>query len=168
MGIALLVIVITVLGSSYVIAGELTKQLQQNLEDVASQNALALYNKIHSNHLLLESLSEDLHDATPETIEGTLQTFAVFLDRYELKRFAFCFPDGASYSTDGGVANLSFREFFQQGMEGKGTITNVLADALDESHELVNVMTIPIYDKSGKTEGVFGLTYRSETFNDAL
>lgn len=168
MGIALLVIVITVLGSSYVIAGELTKQLQQNLEDVASQNALALYNKIHSNHLLLESLSEDLHDATPETIEGTLQTFAVFLDRYELKRFAFCFPDGTSYSTDGGVANLSFREFFQQGMEGKGTITNVLADALDESHELVNVMTIPIYDKSGKTEGVFGLTYRSETFNDAL
>ena len=37
---ALLTIVITVLSSSYIIAGELTDQLQQNLEDVANQNAL--------------------------------------------------------------------------------------------------------------------------------
>ena len=165
---ALLVIVITVLSSSYVIAGELTQQLQQNLEDVANQNALALYNKVHSNHLLLEGLSENLQHATPVTIEKTLQSFSVFVDKYELKRFAFCFPDGTSYSTDGGMANLSYREFFQRGMEGKGTITNVLADALDESHELVNVMTIPIFDESGKVESVFGLTYRSEIFNDAL
>ncbi len=165
---ALLVIVITVLSSSYVIAGELTQQLQQNLEDVANQNALALYNKVHSNHLLLEGLSENLHHATPETIEKTLKSFSVFVDKYELKRFAFCLPDGTSYSTDGGMANLSYREFFQRGMEGKGTITNVLTDALDESHELVNVMTIPIFNESGKIESVFGLTYRSEIFNDAL
>lgn len=165
---ALLVIVITVLSSSYVIAGELTQQLQQNLEDVANQNALALYNKVHSNHLLLEGLSENLHHATPVTIEKTLQSFSVFVDKYELKRFAFCLPDGTSYSTDGGMANLSYREFFQRGMEGKGTITNVLTDALDESHELVNVMTIPIFNESGKIESVFGLTYRSEIFNDAL
>ena len=165
---ALLVIVITVLSSSYVIAGELTQQLQQNLEDVANQNALALYNKVHSNHLLLEGLSENLHHATPETIEKTLKSFSVFVDKYELKRFAFCLPDGTSYSTDGGMANLSYREFFQRGMEGKGTITNVLTDALDESHELVNVMTIPIFNESGKVESVFGLTYRSEIFNDAL
>lgn len=165
---ALLVIVITVLSSSYVIAGELTQQLQQNLEDVANQNALALYNKVHSNHLLLEGLSENLHHATPVTIEKTLQSFSVFVDKYELKRFAFCLPDGTSYSTDGGMANLSYREFFQRGMEGKGTITNVLTDALDESHELVNVMTIPIFNESGKVESVFGLTYRSEIFNDAL
>lgn len=165
---ALLAIVITVLSSSYVIAGELTQQLQQNLEDVANQNALALYNKVHANHLLLEGLSEKLHHVTPETIEETLQTFSVFLDKYELKRFAFAFPDGTSYSTDGGVANLSYREFFQRGMDGKGTITNVLADALDENHELVNVMTIPIFDENGEVESVFGLTYRSETFNDAL
>lgn len=165
---AFLVIVITVLSSSYVIADELMQQLQQNLEDVANQNALAFYNKVHSNHQLLEGLSENLHHATPETIEDTLQSFSVFVDKYDLKRFAMCFPDGSSYSTDGGTANLSYREFFQRGMEGKGTITDVLADALDENHELVNVMTIPVFDENGNVESVFGLTYRSAIFNDVL
>lgn len=165
---AFLVIVITVLSSSYVIADELMKQLQQNLEDVANQNALAFYNRVHSNHLLLEGLSENLHHATPATIEKTLQSFSVFVDKYDLKRFAFCFPDGTCYSTDGGAANLSYREFFQRGMEGKGTITDVLSDALDENHELVNVMTIPVFDENGNVESVFGLTYRSEIFNDVL
>lgn len=165
---ALLAIVITVFASSYVIVDELKDQLQQNLEDVANQNALALHNKIHSNCLLLEGLSETLHGVTTETIDEKLQTFEIFLDKYELKRFEFCFPDGSTHSTDGGEADLSFREFFKRGMEGKGTITGVLVDALEESHGLVNVMTIPILDENGEVESVFGLTYNSQTFNEAL
>ncbi|MBO5279239.1 MAG: EAL domain-containing protein [Lachnospiraceae bacterium] len=164
----LLSIVVTVLVSSYMIFNELEKQLQQNLEDVANQNSLALHNKIHSQHLLLDSLSENLHGVTPETIEEALQSFTIFLEEYDLKRFAYVFLDGTSYSTDGGVANLSYREFFQRGINGKATITGMLNDALEESHGHVNVMTIPIYDNSGKVEGVFGLTYHSQTFNDTL
>lgn len=165
---ALFAIVVTVVAGSYVVVGELRKQLRQNLEDVANQNAVALYNRIHSNHLLLEGMSENMHGVTTETVEETLQSFAVFIDDYELKRFAFCFPDGTCYSTDGGVADLSFREFFKRGMEGKGTISGVLSDALEESHGLVNVMTIPIFDDNGNVEGVLGLTYNTQTFNDAL
>ena len=165
---ALFAIVVTVVAGSYVVVGELRKQLRQNLEDVANQNAVALYNKIHSNHLLLEGLSENMHGVTTETVEETLQSFTVFIDDYELKRFTFCFPDGTCYSTDGGVADLSFREFFKRGMEGKGTISGVLSDALEESHGLVNVMTIPIFDDNGNVEGVLGLTYNTQTFNDAL
>lgn len=165
---ALFAIVVTVVAGSYVVVGELRKQLRQNLEDVANQNAVALYNRIHSNHLLLEGMSENMHGVTTETVEETLQSFTVFIDDYELKRFAFCFPDGTCYSTDGGVADLSFREFFKRGMEGKGTISGVLSDALEESHGLVNVMTIPIFDDNGNVEGVLGLTYNTQTFNDAL
>ena len=165
---ALFAIVVTVVAGSYVVVGELRKQLRQNLEDVANQNAVALYNRIHSNHLLLEGMSENMHGVTTETVEETLQSFAVFIDDYELKRFAFCFPDGTCYSTDGGVADLSFREFFKRGMEGKGTISGVLSDVLEESHGLVNVMTIPIFDDNGNVEGVLGLTYNTQTFNDAL
>ena len=165
---ALFAIVVTVVAGSYVVVGELRKQLRQNLEDVANQNAVALYNRIHSNHLLLEGMSENMHGVTTETVEETLQSFTVFIDDYELKRFTFCFPDGTCYSTDGGVADLSFREFFKRGMEGKGTISGVLSDVLEESHGLVNVMTIPIFDDNGNVEGVLGLTYNTQTFNDAL
>ncbi len=164
----LLAIVITIFSSSYIIFNELEKQLRQNLEDVATQNALALHNKIHSNYELLLSLSENMHDATPDNINDKLQALEIFLDEYELKRFAYAFSDGTSYSTDGGVADLSYREFFKRGMEGKATISGILKDALEESHGLVNVMTIPIYDDNGKVEGVFGLTYNSQSFNDAL
>ena len=165
---ALLAIVIAVLISSYVIFNELETQLQQNLKDVATQNALALHNKIHSNYDLLQSLSHTMHGVTPDTIEEKLSSFEIFLEAYDLKRFAFSFPDGISYSTDGGVAELSYREFFQRGMNGKGSITGILKDALEEHHNLVNVMTIPIIDANGQVEGVFGLTYDSQNFNNAL
>ena len=105
--LVLLSIVVTVLANSYVIFIELEEQLQQNLEDVANQNALALHNKIHSNHVLTEGLAENVQGVTPETIEETLQSFTIFLEGYDLKRFAYAFPDGTSYATDGGVANLS-------------------------------------------------------------
>ena len=85
---ALLAIVITVLSSSYIIFHELEAQLEQNLEDVAAQNALALHNKIHSNYELLLSLAKEMHQVTPDTIEDKLHSFEIFLDEYDLKRFA--------------------------------------------------------------------------------
>ena len=164
----LLAIAVTIFSSSYIIFNELEKQLRQNLEDVATQNALALHNKIHSNYELILSLSDNMHDVEPDNIEEKLHSFEIFLDEYHLKRFAYAFPDGTSYSTDGGVAELSYREFFKRGMEGKATITGILEDALEESHGLVNVMTIPVYDDNGMVEGVFGLTYNTQSFNEAL
>ncbi|MGN0161052.1 MAG: EAL domain-containing protein [Lachnospiraceae bacterium] len=166
--VVLVAIVIMIFSSSYKIFNELEDQLRQNLEDVAAQNALALHNKIHSNYELLLSLSETMHDVEPDNISERLQSFEVFLDEYKLKRFAYVFPEGTSYATDGGVANLSYREFFKRGMEGKATISDILEDALEESHGLVNVMTIPVFDDKGVVEGVFGLTYDAQSFNDAL
>ena len=78
-------IILTVLGNSYRIAKEMTKQLYQNLEDVANQNALALHNTVHGNYLLLEGLSDNLRGATPEDIEERLDTLNGFVGEYGLK-----------------------------------------------------------------------------------
>lgn len=164
----LLTIITTVVASTYLVSNELKQQLNRNLEDVANQNSLALNNKIHANHLLLESLSENMQGITKDTIEDVLDSFTIFLEEYDLKRIAYVFPDGTSYSTDKSSANLSYREFFIRGMAGRKTITGVLNDALDESHSLVNVMTIPIINDANEVEGVFGMTYHSEDFNEAL
>ncbi|MGN0318216.1 MAG: EAL domain-containing protein [Lachnospira sp.] len=166
--VVLAAILVTIFVSSYRISYELEEQLQQNLEDVASQNAVALHNKIHSNYELLLSLSNEMHGVEPDNIEEKLQSLEIFLSEYNLKRFAYIFPDGTSYSTDGRVGDLSFRGFFKRGMEGKATITGILRDALEEKHDYVNVMTVPVFDDSGDVEGVFGLTFSSQNFNDAL
>lgn len=73
-----------------------------------------------------------------------------FVEEYGLKRLGFCMPDGMTSSTDGAVTDLSHREFFQRGMEGKRTITGVLVDAMSDEHGMVNVMSVPIQDESGK------------------
>ena len=83
-GIILFVLVavaVTIFFSSYAIFGELEAQLEQNLEDVATQNALALRNKIHSNHELIVSLSDNMHGVEQgEDIEERLQSLEIFLD----------------------------------------------------------------------------------------
>ena len=162
------IVVVVVLLGSYRMSTELEKQLQQNLEDVANQNSFALYSKIESHYLLLDALSKDLHHQTPETIGKTMHAFTNILDTYHLKRFAYVFPNGSAYSTDGETADLSYRAFFQRGLIGKPTISDVLHDALDDSQEQVNVMTVPIFDETGDVEGVFGLTFHTESFNEVL
>ena len=41
--------------------------------------------------------------------------------------------DGISYTTDGYETDLSFREFFQKGMNGEKYITDVMMDALGDA-----------------------------------
>lgn len=146
---------------------EMKTQLQQNLEDVANQNVLALRNQIRSNELLLEGLVSELK-LNKENMADQVMQYQSFVEAYGLKRLGFCMPDGMTSSTDGAVTDLSHREFFQRGMEGKRTITGVLIDAMSDEHGMVNVMSIPIQDESGEVLGVACLTYDSEAFNDTL
>lgn len=161
-------IIVMVLYASYVNVAEVKKHLQQNLEDVAEQNAAMLEMKIETEYELLESLSYELQGVTEENIEEKLGYFKVFLNNFNLKRFAYCFPDGTTYSTDGEVTDLSYREFYQAGMEGLGYITGVLSDAIQKDETPVNVITRPVYDEAGNITGVFGLAYDTEKFNEFL
>lgn len=161
-------IVAVVAYSTYVNAGNMEKQIEQNLEDVAQQNALVLYTKIHEQHGLIQSLAKELEGVTPDTIEETLGRFEIFMEAFHLKRFAYCFPDGTTYSTDGDITDLSYREFYQQGMDGKNALTGVLSDALRQEHDQVNVMTVPVKEEDGSISGVFGLAYDTEAFNESM
>lgn len=163
----LIAILLVVFLSAYVNVIEIEKQMQQNLADVAGQNAVILESKIGARYRLLNSLAKDLEGITEETIEEEMSYFQVFLDEFQLKRFAICYPGGKTYSTDGEVVDLSYREFYKRGMEGKCSITGVLADAIGQG-DPVNVMTIPLYDEDGEVSGVFGLTYDTKALNDSL
>lgn len=161
-------IVLVVLHSALVNVKEIEKHTRQNLEDVARQNAAILEAKINAQYRLLLSLAEDLSEVAEEDIDRELGYFDVFIEEFQLKRFAFCFPDGMTYSTDGEPADLSYREFYRKGMEGKCDITGVLSDAIGEEHNPVNVMSTPVYDEQGTIRGIFGLTYDTEVFNRSL
>lgn len=161
-------ILLVVIRTSYVNVREVEKEMQQNLADVGRQNAVVLYTKVQEKYELLTSLARELRGVTPETIEGVLDGFKIFIEDFTMKRFAFCFMDGTTYSTDGEVVNLAYRDFFQAGVKGQCYVTGVLTDAIQEAHTDVNVMTVPIYEETGEVSGVFGLAYDTENFNNSL
>lgn len=163
-----LCIVLVALYNNYFTNKELEKQMQQNLADVARQNAQVLDAKISAKYELLDSLVKKLESTTPETMEEKLTEFKIFMEDFNLKRFAVTFDGGATYSTDGETADLSYRDFYRAGMKGKAYITGVLTDAILEEHSQINVMTVPIYDTSGGIRGVFGVAYDTEEFNQSL
>lgn len=163
----LLAIYGTVLYCTNLIEKNLKNQLEQNLEDVARQNALTLYNQIHAKHQVLESMILQLMQMDGDMAENVnrLDTLAEY---YGLVRLGYCSPDGRTNTTDGVVADLSFRDFFQRGMKGKGTITGVLQDAMSEAHENITIMSAPMFDEKQNILGVFGITYSCSDFNDTL
>lgn len=165
----LISVLVTAWGGAYANEREMKKQLQQNLADVATQNAMVLYSKIQTNYELLQSLARELEGVTEEDIKEKLSHFEVFLEELHLKRFAYCFFDGTTYATDGASGiDLSYREFYQSGMQGSGSITGILSDALQSEHSQVNVMTIPIYGEEDTPSAVFGVAYDTEKFNENL
>ena len=150
------------------ISDEMEHQLETNITDVANQNALAIRNQLNDNYLLLESLFTEIKEI-PGNMEDNVSLLRGFVRAHNLKRVGFCTPDGTTYTTDNVNGNLSYREFFKRGMEGKATITGVLTDALRPTPEDVIIFSSPMYDDvTGEIIGVFGLIYDAGVFNASL
>ena len=125
------------------ISNELERQLETNLIDVANQNALAISNQLNDNYMLLDSLFAEIKEI-PGDMSENVMLLKGFVKANNLKRVGFCDTDGTTYTTDNVVANLSYREFFQRGMQGKSTITGVLTDALrPDADEKVIIFSSP-------------------------
>lgn len=146
---------------------EMQMQLNQNLEDVANQNAMAFHNQINTNEQLLKGLLSEVQK-NRGNIADSVQKYSNFVEAYGLKRMGYCMADGMTVSTDGVMANLAFRQFFQRGMNGQCTITGVLADALSMDYDGIVVMSMPVRNSSGVVEGVVFLTYDADALDDSL
>lgn len=151
------------------ISNELERQLETNLIDVANQNALAISNQLNDNYMLLDSLFAEIKEI-PGDMSENVMLLKGFVKANNMKRVGFCDTDGTTYTTDNVVANLSYREFFQRGMQGKSTITGVLTDALrPDTDEKIIIFSSPMYDDTtNELLGVFGLVYDAEVINASL
>ena len=164
--VAVLILVITLFCTEK-IQQEMQMQLSQNLKDVANQNAKAFHNQINTNEQLLKGLLSEVQQ-NRGNIADSVHKYSNFVEAYGLKRMGYCMADGMTVSTDGVMANLSFREFFQRGMNGQCTITGVLSDALSMDYDRIVVMSMPVRNASGDVEGVVFLTYDADALDDSL
>ena len=154
LGIALVLVISTVMWSSAQITQDTEEEVQSTLRDVATQNALIVQQELRENFNLLYSLADAI-SVSPDAVnaKSIAAQLGSFVSTYEFKRIGFVSPDGQVISTDGYVQDLSSRDFFKDGMQGLPGITNTLQDRLG-TPEPINVFSIPVYDQSDSIIGV--------------
>lgn len=161
---ALSMVILAVFRCSFLIRDTLTLEVKENLKDVTAQNALAVTQELTDKFNLLNSLSSGITDVSNDS-EEYIQYLKVYTDTYRFKRIGIIDRQGITTTTDGYRQDLSFRDFYQDGMKGLSGITNNITDAVGDVHESINVFSVPIYNAQNEVDGVLYATYCTENFN---
>lgn len=165
---AILVLLFVIYGCYLKIRDNLQLEMEQTLQDVATQNVLAVENEISDKFRLMHSLSRELA-SLPQEKDTILDNMRPFVENYGFKRMGYISLYGTAYTTDGYIQNISFRDFFQEGLKGNAVITDAMEDAIGDNHELINVISVPICDvNTNEVTGVLFASYQSERFQDTL
>lgn len=147
---------------------ELGVQMQDTIHNVTEQNALTIEKEIENKQNYLEGIAKELQILNEKEKKKIIDILGSVADIYHFKRMGIINSDGISYTTDGYETDLSFREFFQKGMNGEKYITDVMMDALGDA-EPVNVISVPVYHADGSSvDCVLFATYRTELFREFL
>ncbi len=163
---------LVLLGSVRLSAGQirnnLEKEIHKTLQDVAEQNVIAVEREIESKQQLLRGISQNL-DLSAESREDMLKHLQAFVEIYGFKRMGIIYTDGTVCTTDGYVQDMSYRDYFQKGLQGKPDITDAMEEAISSEKELINVFSMPVFGDDQRTvEGVIFATYRTGSFQDLL
>lgn len=156
--IALTGVYMTVVRCGIKIGENYRRQIQQNLVDVTLQNAENLTRQMDTKYDLLKSMALRF-EMEPDKREENVDMYVPVSETFGLKRMGYVDKNGVAYATDSKGANLSYREFYIKGMNGETYISDVLEDAMDEAHEKVIIMSMPIHNRTGKVDGVACITY---------
>lgn len=146
---------------------KLSQEMKNSMELVAQQNETGLQREFQAQYNLLEILATEIgrQEISSQQIVERLQTV---VNIYDSKRIGYVDAQGTVYTTDGFQQDLSFRDFFRDGMRGRVSVTEVLEDSLGE-HEKINVFSVPVYNESSEdVMGVLFMTFRNSRLQDII
>lgn len=149
------------------IAKELSQEMKNSMQLVAEQNETGLRREFLAQYNLLETIATEVgrKEKSPKKIIDDLQDV---VDIYNFKRIGYVDAQGTVYTTDGFHQDLSYRDFYRDGMRGQVSITEVLEDSLGE-HERINVFSVPVYEeKSHDIMGVLFMTFRNSRLREII
>ncbi len=159
--IAIILICLSMRYCTNKINAELSAQMQNSMGVVVKQNENVLKREMLSQYHLLQVVSKDLRDGR-RSVSELMKDLGSVIDIYDFKRIGFVDKKGIVHTTDGYEKDLSFREFYKNGMQGKTSLTTILDDSMGKK-EKINVFSMPVYEKDSKNIlGVSFVTYRNE------
>lgn len=145
----------------------LESEIISSLSEEAEENAALIKKEIDAKFGVLQSFANELSSTGDEIAE--IRDMQSFVEVYNFRRMGFVDLNGIAKTTDGFEKDLSFREFYQVGLEGESFITESLQDTVgDYTEDMINILSVPVYDNKGEIKGVLFATYLTEKFHEVI
>lgn len=145
----------------------LESEIISRLSEEAEENVALIEKEIDAKFGVLQSFANELSSTGDEIAE--IRDMQSFVEVYNFKRMGFIDLNGIAKTTDGFEKDLSFREFYQIGLKGESFITASLLDTVgDHTEDMINILSVPVYDNKGEIKGVLFATYLTEKFHEAI
>lgn len=142
-------------------------EIISSLSEEAEENAALIKKEIDAKFGVLQSFANELSSTGDEIAE--IRDMQSFVEVYNFKRMGFIDLNGIAKMTDGFEKDLSFREFYQVGLKGESFITESLQDTVgDYTEDMINILSVPVYDNKGEIKGVLFATYLTEKFHEVI
>lgn len=145
----------------------LEREIISSLSEEAEENAALIEKEIDAKFGVLQSFANEL-SSTGDEIEE-IRDMKSFVEVYNFRRMGFVDLNGIAKTTDGFEKDLSFREFYQVGLKGESFITESLPETIgDYTKDMINILSVPVYDNKGEIKGVLFATYLTEKFHEVI
>lgn len=145
----------------------LEREIISSLSEEAEENAALIEKEIDAKFGVLQSFANEL-SSTGDEIEE-IRDMKSFVEVYNFRRMRFVDLNGIAKTTDGFEKDLSFREFYQVGLKGESFITESLQETIgDSTEDMINILSVPVYDNKGEIKGVLFATYLTEKFHEVI
>lgn len=145
----------------------LESEIISSLSEEAEENAALIKKEIDAKFGVLQSFANELSSTGDEIAE--IRDMQSFVEVYNFRRMGFVDLNGIAKTTDGFEKDLSFREFYQVVLKGESFITESLQDTVgDYTEDMINILSVPVYDNKGEIKGVLFATYLTEKFHEVI
>lgn len=145
----------------------LEREIISSLSEEAEENAALIEKEIDAKFGVLQSFANELSSTGDEIAE--IRDMQSFVEVYNFRRMGFIDLNGIAKTTDGFEKDLSFREFYQVGLKGESFITESLQETIgDSTEDMINILSVPVYDNKGEIKGVLFATYLTEKFHEVI
>lgn len=145
----------------------LESEIISSLSEEAEENAALIEKEIDAKFGVLQSFANELSSTGDEIAE--IRDMQSFVEVYNFRRMGFVDLNGIAKTTDGFEKDLSFREFYQVGLKGESFITESLQETIgDSTEDMINILSVPVYDNKGEIKGVLFATYLTEKFHEVI
>ena len=149
------------------IKSNLEREIISSLSEEAEENAALIEKEIDAKFGVLQSFANELSSTGDEIAE--IRDMQSFVEVYNFRRMGFVDLNGIAKTTDGFEKDLSFREFYQVGLKGESFITESLQETIgDSTEDMINILSVPVYDNKGEIKGVLFATYLTEKFHEVI